>query len=55
VQRGSQGGNQDTMGTVLGESWWSGLLSFGDIWNHRATDNAIHTTVAIRGKIEPDS
>ena len=26
------GGN--AMGAMLGEGWWSGLLSFGDIWNH---------------------
>jgi alpha-L-rhamnosidase len=24
----------NTMGAMLGEGWWSGLLSFGDIWNH---------------------
>ncbi|MBE0660065.1 MAG: family 78 glycoside hydrolase catalytic domain [Bryobacteraceae bacterium] len=26
------GGN--AMGAMLGEGWWSGLLSFGTIWNH---------------------
>ena len=24
----------NAMGAMLGEGWWSGLLSFGDIWNH---------------------
>jgi len=24
----------NAMGAVLGEGWWSGLLSFGSIWNH---------------------
>ncbi len=25
---------QNAMGAMLGEGWWSGLLSFGSIWNH---------------------
>ena len=25
---------QNAMGAMLGEGWWSGLLSFGAIWNH---------------------
>lgn len=25
---------QNAMGAMLGEGWWSGLLSFGNIWNH---------------------
>ncbi len=24
----------NAMGAMLGEGWWSGLLSFGNIWNH---------------------
>lgn len=24
----------NAMGAILGEGWWSGLLSFGNIWNH---------------------
>ena len=24
----------NAMGAMLGEGWWSGLLSFGSIWNH---------------------
>lgn len=24
----------NAIGAMLGEGWWSGLLSFGDIWNH---------------------
>jgi alpha-L-rhamnosidase len=24
----------NALGAMLGEGWWSGLLSFGDIWNH---------------------
>ena len=28
----NKGGN--AMGAMLGEGWWSGLLSFGTIWNH---------------------
>jgi len=24
----------NAMGAMLGEGWWSGLLSFGEIWNH---------------------
>lgn len=24
----------NAMGALLGEGWWSGLLSFGEIWNH---------------------
>jgi len=25
---------ENAMGAMLGEGWWSGLLSFGNIWNH---------------------
>ena len=25
---------ENALGAMLGEGWWSGLLSFGDIWNH---------------------
>ncbi|MDB5279940.1 MAG: Bacterial alpha-L-rhamnosidase [Ferruginibacter sp.] len=25
---------QNAMGAMLGEGWWSGLLSFGTVWNH---------------------
>jgi alpha-L-rhamnosidase len=25
---------QNGLGAMLGEGWWSGLLSFGNIWNH---------------------
>ena len=25
---------QNVLGAMLGEGWWSGLLSFGPIWNH---------------------
>jgi alpha-L-rhamnosidase len=25
---------QNALGAMLGEGWWSGLLSFGTIWNH---------------------
>lgn len=25
---------ENAIGAMLGEGWWSGLLSFGDIWNH---------------------
>ena len=25
---------ENAVGVMLGEGWWSGLLSFGDIWNH---------------------
>lgn len=25
---------ENAMGALLGEGWWSGLLSFGTIWNH---------------------
>ncbi len=25
---------QNALGAMLGEGWWSGLLSFGSIWNH---------------------
>jgi alpha-L-rhamnosidase len=24
----------NAMGAILGEGWWSGLLSFGEVWNH---------------------
>ncbi len=24
----------NALGVMMGEGWWSGLLSFGDIWNH---------------------
>jgi alpha-L-rhamnosidase len=24
----------NALGAMLGEGWWSGLLSFGTIWNH---------------------
>jgi len=27
-------GGQNAIGAMLGEGWWSGLLSFGAIWNH---------------------
>lgn len=25
---------QNALGAMLGEGWWSGLLSYGEIWNH---------------------
>jgi alpha-L-rhamnosidase len=25
---------KNAMGAMLGEGWWSGLLSYGDVWNH---------------------
>ena len=25
---------ENAIGAMLGEGWWSGLLSFGNIWNH---------------------
>ncbi len=25
---------KNAMGAMLGEGWWSGLLSFGNVWNH---------------------
>jgi alpha-L-rhamnosidase len=28
------GKGPNTIGVMLGEGWWSGLLSFGSIWNH---------------------
>ena len=27
-------GGQNALGAMLGEGWWSGLLSYGEIWNH---------------------
>ncbi len=31
---GLLGRGSNTIGVMLGEGWWSGLLSFGSIWNH---------------------
>jgi alpha-L-rhamnosidase len=25
---------ENTLGAMLGEGWWSGLISYGDVWNH---------------------
>ena len=33
VTRSIQAGT-NALGAMLGEGWWSGLLSFGTIWNH---------------------
>jgi len=38
---------QNAMGAMLGEGWWSGLLSFGSIWNHFGDRQSLRAKLAI--------
>ena len=35
---------------MLGEGWWSGLLSFGDIWNHFGDRQSLRAELVITYK-----
>jgi len=38
---------ENAIGVMLGEGWWSGLLSFGNIWNHFGDRQSILAKLAI--------
>lgn len=38
---------QNAIGAMLGEGWWSGLLSFGAIWNHFGDRQSLLTKLII--------
>lgn len=40
----------NTLGAMLGEGWWSGLLSFGDIWNHFGDRQSLRAELVITYK-----
>jgi alpha-L-rhamnosidase len=42
------GGN--ALGAMLGEGWWSGLLSFGNIWNHFGDRQSLRAKLVIHYK-----
>jgi alpha-L-rhamnosidase len=44
-----QSGN-NAMGAMLGEGWWSGLLSFGNIWNHFGDRQSLRAKLTIAYK-----
>ncbi len=37
----------NAIGAMLGEGWWSGLLSFGSIWNHFGDRHSLLATLVI--------
>jgi alpha-L-rhamnosidase len=37
----------NALGAMLGEGWWSGLLSYGDIWNHFGDRQSFLATLII--------
>ncbi len=39
---------ENAMGAMLGEGWWSGLLSFGTIWNHFGDRQSLRAKLVIR-------
>jgi alpha-L-rhamnosidase len=40
----------NAMGAMLGEGWWSGLLSFGNVWNHFGDRQSLLAKLAITYK-----
>ncbi len=40
----------NALGAMLGEGWWSGLLSFGSIWNHFGDRQSLLAKLVIRYK-----
>ena len=40
----------NAIGAMLGEGWWSGLLSFGNIWNHFGDRQSLLATLVITYK-----
>jgi alpha-L-rhamnosidase len=38
----------NAMGAMLGEGWWSGLLSFGSIWNHFGDRQSLLARLVVR-------
>ncbi len=41
---------KNAIGAMLGEGWWSGLLSFGNIWNHFGDRQSLLAKLVIRYK-----
>ena len=39
---------RNALGAMLGEGWWSGLLSFGPIWNHFGDRQSLLARLVIR-------
>jgi alpha-L-rhamnosidase len=39
---------RNALGAMLGEGWWSGLLSFGSIWNHFGDRQSLLARLVIR-------
>jgi len=38
----------NALGAMLGEGWWSGLLSFGNIWNHFGDRQSLRAKLVVR-------
>lgn len=39
---------ENALGAMLGEGWWSGLLSFGNIWNHFGDRQSLRAKLVVR-------
>lgn len=39
---------ENALGAMLGEGWWSGLLSFGNVWNHFGDRQSLRAKLAVR-------
>lgn len=39
---------ENALGAMLGEGWWSGLLSFGNVWNHFGDRQSLRVKLAVR-------
>lgn len=39
---------ENALGAMLGEGWWSGLLSFGTIWNHFGDRQSLRAKLAVK-------
>lgn len=39
---------ENALGAMLGEGWWSGLLSFGNVWNHFGDRQSLRAKLVVR-------